>query len=456
MHKTLGRQLRHLKIPTDGRTPPTAPQWGSLLERVSNAYSDGDQARYMLERSLELSSAEMLELHVKLQSERDNLQSIFESAALGILRLCEDGHILDANPAALEMFGLSRDELVGRSLQYLFDDEARSIRDGYIGCRRTSAYERRYIRKGGSIAWFHSTETWVEASPGARKFCTVVIDDVTEIKQLEGSLRHAQKLESVGRLAAGIAHEINTPIQFINDNVSFLSSAFVAIADLIAKLPRSEEAEEAADWEYLREEVPVSLAQTLEGLKRVATIVQSMKSFAHNDRGEQNLTDLNKLLQDTLTVASYELKGVAVAHCDLEESLPLVMCSRGDLGQVFLNLMINAAHAIADTNATKASGTMGNVYVTTRRDGEDVVVSIRDTGGGIPDHIRPNIFVPFFTTKEVGRGSGQGLALARSIVAQRHKGSLSFDTEVGVGTTFHVRLPIAGVRAGQPATDAAA
>ncbi|HVH45560.1 MAG TPA: ATP-binding protein, partial [Labilithrix sp.] len=290
---------------------------------------------------------------------------------------------------------------------------------------------------------------------GTIRFGTIILEDVTEQKHLEGTLRHAQKLEAVGRLAAGIAHEINTPIQFVNDNVHFMRDSFAAVVGLVEclktemaahgdeLLARYRKAEEQADWEYLGDEFPKSISQTLDGLQRVATIVHSMKSFAHEDRGEQAPADLNAALASTLTVASHELKGIAVAVRDFGE-LPPVVCFRGDLNQVFLNLVVNAAHAISDVVGT--TGKLGRITVSTRRDGNDVVVSIADTGGGIPNGVAEKMFDPFFTTKEVGRGSGQGLALARNIVVKKHRGTITFESQLGVGTTFVIRLPIAGAR----------
>jgi signal transduction histidine kinase len=352
------------------------------------------------------------------------------------------------------MFGLSSEALSGRSLASLLVESGPTSVLPSQGGDTCAEVERQYARPDGTTATFHMTETWVRDASGAIQFGTTIIEDVTAKKQLEGSLRHAQKLESVGRLASGIAHELNTPIQFVNDNVHFLETSFEAVMTLIGALKgaiderapeltsEASAAEEEADWEYLGVEVPKSISQTLDGLKRVATIVQSMKNFAHNDRGEQGLTDLNAALASTLIVASHELKGVATAT-EAFGDIPPVLCSRGDLSQVFLNLIVNAAHSIGDV--VKATGEQGQITVATRREGDDVIVSISDTGGGIPKEIRGRLFEPFFTTKEVGRGSGQGLALARSIVVQKHGGALTFDTEEGVGTTFHIRLPIAGV-----------
>jgi len=284
-------------------------------------------------------------------------------------------------------------------------------------------------------------------------------DEVTartaELMTAELELRQAQKLEAVGRLAAGIAHEINTPIQFIGDNTRFLQEAYGALCNVIgmyqalveeakrgvvspAMIEEVRRASEAADLDFLLEDTPKSLAQTLEGVDRVATIVRAMKEFAHADRKEKAPTDINKALQSTLTVARNELKYVATVETEFGD-LPLVVCNASDLNQVFLNLLVNAAHAIGDV--VKGTGQLGLIRVRTSVEEGEVLISIADTGSGIPEDIRDRIFDPFFTTKEVGRGTGQGLAIARSVVA-KHSGTLTFTSEVGKGTTFYVRLPL--------------
>jgi len=279
--------------------------------------------------------------------------------------------------------------------------------------------------------------------------------DITGRQIAEMELRNAQKLESVGRLASGIAHEINTPVQFIGDNVRFLRDSFASIeavlsryralreaaargdacAELLAEVQRIEA---AMDCAYLLGEIPPALAQTLDGVERVATIVRAMKEFAHPEGKEMQAADLNRALQSTMTVARNELKYVSEIECDLGE-LPLVVCSIGDLNQVFLNLLVNAAHAIAEV---VKEGEKGCIRVRTADEGDTVLISISDTGSGIPEAIRSRIYDPFFTTKEVGRGTGQGLAIARSVIVDGHKGSLTFDSEVGKGTTFYIRLPV--------------
>jgi PAS domain S-box-containing protein len=289
----------------------------------------------------------------------------------------------------------------------------------------------------------------------------VISQDVTDAKLAEAELADAQRLASVGTLAAGVAHEINTPVQFVSDSVHFARDAAADVlslvekletiqrlilggapsADLIAAATTSAAAIEAMDMEYLRENMPAAFERALAGLERVATIVRSMKEFAHPAQKEMSPVDLNRAIQSTLVVATSEYKYVA----DLEThfgDLPPVVCHINDINQVVLNIVVNAAHAVADV--AKASGRRGLISVKTEQCDTEVMISISDTGGGIPEEVQGRIYDPFFTTKEVGRGTGQGLAIARGIVVAKHGGELAFETTVGVGTTFHIRLPIGG------------
>ena len=281
---------------------------------------------------------------------------------------------------------------------------------------------------------------------------------MVEREQMELELRLAQKLEAVGQLAAGIAHEINTPVQFVSDTVRFLDDAFTEVQGLVddyrsalaaaaAGQPPDElarkiaEAEDVADFAYLQERIPKALTRASDGLERVSTIVRAMREFAHPPTTEMAPADLNAAIENTLIVAANEYRYLAALETDLGE-LPPVHCNIGDINQVLLNLIVNAAHAIADAGGVAgATDAKGTLRVSTRLDGDDVVVAVADTGCGIPDDVRPRIFDPFFTTKDVGRGTGQGLAISRTIVNEKHGGSLTFQSVPGEGTTFELRLP---------------
>jgi len=267
-----------------------------------------------------------------------------------------------------------------------------------------------------------------------------------------------EKLAAVGQLAAGITHEINTPIQFIGDSVTFLKRAIGNVTTLLGRykdlldaasadpalaplVDRIKAMEGELDIAYDLEEMPLAVNRTLEGVGRVAEIVRAMKAFAHPDRKDKASASINEVLLNALTVARNECKYVAETVTDLGE-LPLVTCHAGEIGQVFLVLIVNASHAIADTAVVKEGG-RGTITIKTETDGQDqVLISIADTGSGIPPEIQDRIFEPFFTTKDVGKGTGLGLPIARAIITEKHAGTLTFSTEVGRGTTFYVRLPI--------------
>jgi PAS domain S-box-containing protein len=301
----------------------------------------------------------------------------------------------------------------------------------------------------GRIVWVHALLAGAgDGLPGLGGF----FFDVTKQKKLEEDLRQAQKLESVGRLASGVAHEINTPVQFVNDSVNFVKDATCDVFRLLTRyreiviaLPpdrpeRREmiELEEAIDLTYLQDRLPKAIDRSIEGLGRIATIVQSMKDFAHPDSIEKVSVDLNKGILSTLVIARNEYRYVADLETDLGE-VGQVYCYAGELNQVVLNVVVNAAHAIAEVVGT--SGQRGRVRVRTAREDGGVVIAISDSGKGIPLEVQERMFDPFFTTKEVGKGTGQGLSIARSVVVDKHHGTLTFETEAGKGTTFFIRIP---------------
>jgi PAS domain S-box-containing protein len=394
------------------------------------------------------------------------VQRLVDSNIIGIAIGDLSGKLIDANAAFLALLGYSREDLLSGNMHWdsmipieYRDREQRAIEQ----LRNTGVaapWEKELFRKDGSRVSVLIGVVTVLSTQGDTERVAFVVD-ISERKHLEQQLRHAQKLEAVGSLAAGMAHEINTPIQFVGDNARFLQDSFHGIADLIDRyeelceeadqgavrpelLERARTAREKADWAYLRTEVPKALEQMLDGVGRVATIVRAMKEFSHVDQSvEKTAADLNKALESTLVVARNELKFVAEVETHYGE-LPLVMCHLGDLNQVFLNLLVNAAHAIGD--AVKGTGEKGRIGVRTKQEEEWVEIAISDTGTGVPERIRERIFDPFFTTKEVGKGSGQGLALARAIVMEKHGGTLTFETEMGKGTTFYVRLPVNSAR----------
>ena len=283
----------------------------------------------------------------------------------------------------------------------------------------------------------------------------LVSQDVTERKRVHAELLSSRQMALLGTLAAGVAHEINTPIQFVGDSMEFLSGAMEALLGLVGTLQTlryaaaagqplaalveaTRKAEEAVDLAYLRESLPPAFERCVGGLNQISRIARSLNDFAHPGDDAKAPVDLNRIVENALTIARSEYKFVATVETQFAE-LPPITCHAAEISQVILNLVVNAAHAIGDV--VKDSGNKGVITVSTRLERGAAVIAIGDTGTGIPEAIRSRIFDPFFTTKEVGRGTGQGLSIAWSMVKERHGGELAFETEVGKGTTFFVRLP---------------
>lgn len=421
-----------------------------------------------------LKSQEDLEVRVRQRTaelaERSELvKMLLDWTPVAMYGMDSQGNVSFCNPAALAIFGYqSVEEVLGKHSHTLFhhsrpDGADYALDDCPIfACFRNGenahVVDEVFWRKDGTaVAVEYDSQRILRDDQVAG--VVVAFADITERKRQEIELRHGQKLEAVGRLAAGIAHEINTPIQFVGDNTRFLQNSFRDELDLIHKyeelraaaekgtvtpdlLQQVAKVRETADWPYLEQEIPRAMEQMLEGLSRVSTIVRGMKEFSHVDRSNEKAPgDLNRALESTLIVARNELKYVADVETHFDE-LPPLICHLGDLNQVFLNLLVNAAHSIGD--AVKGTVNKGKIKVTTRLDGDWVEVAIGDSGMGIPEDVREKIFDPFFTTKGVGKGTGQGLALARAIVVEKHGGTLTFETQIGKGTTFFVRLPLAG------------
>lgn len=348
---------------------------------------------------------------------------------------------------AVEQIGVQPESYVGLSLNtHLHPDDSSRLDAAFWSAISTSEDPSRDRSTHCEARFQHPDGTWhwyevvlldlrhLSAVDG------IVLNarDVSDRRGLETQLRHAQKLESVGRLSAGIAHEINTPIQFIGDNLRFLEEAFQSLS-VRAGASQSAVAEDADDdAAFYIEETPRAIRQSQDGVQRVSTIVKAMKAFAHPGQSAAQPEDLNEAIRNTVIIARSEINGVAEVALELAP-LPLVPCVLSEINQVLLNLIVNAVHAIADSN--KFEQATGCVTLTTRTEENDVLIGVSDNGMGIPVDAREHIFEPFFTTREVGHGTGQGLSMAHSVM-EGHGGGIAFETELGVGTTFWLRLPL--------------
>jgi PAS domain S-box-containing protein len=374
-----------------------------------------------------------------------------------ISRHTPDGRFLYVSPVSEDLLGLTAEDLLGRRVRELAHPEDVDTLDG-ITAGGLHVHERaevtvRLRHRDGHWVSVESVLSALIAEDGTTQI-QAQTRNITDRQVREAAIEQASRLEALGRLSAGLSHEINTPIQFVGDNTRFLAEAcqdllgvVLLYRDLLAapdsgslaeRQQRAREAEERYEIDYLEAEIPSAIQQTLEGVERVATIVRAMRAFSHPGQVDQADADLNEALRATLTVANHRVSKVADVQLQLA-ALPLVRCNVTDLNQAFLNLVVNAVDAIEET------GQRGSITLATAEDGEHVTVSISDTGTGIPDDVLPKIFDPFFTTKEVGGGSGQGLALVRAIVQEGHQGTVVVDSRPGSGSTFTVRLPVAGV-----------
>jgi PAS domain S-box-containing protein len=387
-------------------------------------------------------------------------RTLLESLSAAVIWIDADALVSEWNGASEKLFGLTRDAVIGtpfRSCPIKWTEPSVINRILAVaeGHQATRIDDIRFTRPDGHEGFLGMTVNVVTNLKGAAELL-ILGRDITPHKQQSAQVLQSQKLEAIGQLAAGVAHEINTPTQYVGDNLNFLRDGFAELTavlrDCAALKPKflaagyTEAAAQldavltATDIEYMLEQIPSAIAQSVEGNERVGQIVRAMKDFSHPGTVEKSSVDLNDGIRNTVTVSRNEWKYVAEIHLELDPHLPKVLALAGEINQVLLNIIVNAAHAIGDV--VKGTEKRGSITLRTKTDGDWVLIQVSDTGGGIPERIRAKIFDPFFTTKEVGKGTGQGLAIARSVVVDKHGGTIDVDSTVGVGTTFTVRLPM--------------
>ncbi len=282
-------------------------------------------------------------------------------------------------------------------------------------------------------------------------------DDITEARNLRIRSILSQKMESIGQLASGIAHEINTPTQYISDNLQFFKKSFSIFTTLFTQIMTNKEFNKTPqniidnineyfidnDCDYLLSEIPKAIDQTIEGIKRIAKIVGSMKQFSHPGSNNKVFYSINRIIEDTVTISENEWKYAAHIQTDLDSNIPEILCYPNELSQVFLNMIVNSSHAVAERFKMEQV-IQGVIKITTLFISleNSVEIKIADNGIGIPDTDKTKIFDPFFTTKEIGKGTGQGLTISSSIITNMHAGSILFESIPGQGTEFTIRIPI--------------
>ena len=396
------------------------------------------------------------------QKEIDRLISLLPTILIG---LSKNHKIVLWNKIAETVLGKKRSEVLGMPLaqcgiNWDWEKIVAGIDESRTNGKPARVDDIRFQRSNGEERYLGITIKYFDGDNDCILGATIIGADITDHKKLENRLQQSQKMEAIGQLAAGIAHEINTPTQFVGDNTRFFQEAAEDLIQIIREyenlidkakvdalspklIAEAERRIEDIDLAYLEEEIPTALQHTLKGVDRINKIVQAMKIFSHPGMIIKQPTDINQEIEKTITITRNEWKYVARMETDFESDLPLVPCFRAELNQVILNMIVNAAHAIAEANNKNASQ-QGTIRIRTYHKGNWVKIRISDTGAGIPQEIRHKIFDLFFTTKGPGKGSGQGLAISHSVIVEKHKGTLDLESQEGKGTTFIIGLPLLG------------
>ena len=443
----------------------TRDETGSLAKHFNRmAKTIASNTKELEERATVLTQtvSELETAKTQIQKAHQETQQLLSSISSVLIGVDSNQVVRRWNIVAQLMFDMPESEVLGRPLKEsgipwnLKELDAYFLNDDHCGF--VVVEEVPYKKTNGKSGFLQVTINIVLDADKKEQGYLVLAVDVTEKKNLEIQLAQAQKLESLGQLAAGVAHEINTPIQFIGDNTRFLEVAFQrldSVLDKSKKLVDEFKDGEALDQlieeientfktskvDYMRQEIPFAIEEALGGVTQVASIVNAMKQFSHPGNKEKGLNNINEALDSTINVARNEWKYIADVVTHYDENLPKVPSLRSELNQVFLNIIVNAAHAIAPTIDDKPNK-KGTITISTQQIEEFVEIRIQDNGAGIPEEIQAKVFDLFFTTKEVGKGTGQGLALAYSVIYEKHGGTISLESEVGVGTTFIIKLPL--------------
>ena len=399
--------------------------------------------------------------------EKRQLEQIIDSIPDILFLLDKEYNIIRVNKAMVETLDLNSVNIIGKKCYKI----AHKAKDIPLFCphkqlleKKSSltieAFEKRF---GGDI---EITATPYLDSDGEIIGAVYIVRNISNRKRateerelLNLQLLQAQKLEAVGQLAAGIAHEINTPIQYVGSNLDFFKEAFEDVSDLIEAVIKNisptnykglnkgdiediKSQLKEIDWQYLKKEVPNAIEQAKEGVSRVTKIVRAMKEFSHPGIKEKKLQNINSIIKITLTISKNEWKYVSDIDLDLDDSVMEIPCLKDELGQVFLNMIVNAAHAISERIDKEEGFEKGLISIATSNEKDRVIITIKDNGWGIPEKIKNKIFEPFFTTKDTGKGTGQGLAISRDVIVKKHNGDITVDSFLRKGTKFTISLPI--------------
>lgn len=476
----LTRQLKSIQV---GARQVAEGHFGHKIEvRGRDELADTAKSFNRMSASLEAFANELTEARDRAETV---LHDAVESVPQGILVIDENEQVLHQNSAFQGLYAedaarlksaVSLPDVAAITGRYVRTNcDSMQANRGDV-CIEQSPEERlNEIREGAGKQWTLqlNDDRYIYQTVRAMQSggCVIVETDVTPLyeaqeqnRKLELELLQASKMESLGTLAGGIAHEINTPIQYIGDNLSFLRESFDDLRGVIDaydglmadaksagtlgdRVDAVAEVRESADLDFLYEEIPQAAQQSIDGVAQVSRIVLAMKEFSHPSSKERAPIDLNAIIERATIVCRAEWKHAADLELQLDPDLPEMLGFEGELNQVILNMAVNAAHAIAEKGAGQ-----GLITIRTAAIPGGVELSVTDTGTGIPDAVRRRIFDPFFTTKGVGKGTGQGLAICQDIVVNKHGGTIDIETVPGEGTTFIMWFPdsTADVSAHQP------
>ncbi len=410
----------------------------------------------MAERRRAVKTSESTE-RLRITSPSELTEQVLAAISSVLIVTDARGRVLRWNLAAERTFGLPAAAVFGKPLREVFagvlpPDTVERICDVEAHTSGTRFDDVPYQSQDARTKLLGLTVSRLADHSGAAAGVIVMGADITGRRTLEAQLAQSQKLESIGQLAAGIAHEINTPTQYVADNLRFLSNGVLQIVEVlrwVTKLPSDRldpEHElrrliESMDAEFLIEEMPSAVEQALDGVERIAHIVAAMRKFSHPGSEEKTLTDINELVRNVSTVSRNEWRYTAELVLELADDLPLVPCFPADLGQVVLNLIVNAIHALQERQQ-EDPGRTNLITIRTQVVEGGVELRVEDNGTGVPLAVQSRVFDPFFTTKEVGRGTGQGLSISRTAIVKKLGGSLTYENTPGGGATFVIRLPV--------------
>lgn len=406
---------------------------------------------------------EITDINSALDAEKEFLETILESIGDGVISTDLEGNIIFANKSAKTILAMNEYELIGAKIKEVFQNiienhESKAI--NYFDIQLDENFktiENKQViinTKDNKRKILNIKSSVIKNKSGYTQGIVFVLNDKTEIINIETQLALSQKMESIGQLAAGIAHEINTPLQYVGDNVKFLDNAFYSLTDflktmknLISKTDMKEIQEEILkiekelDLDYLLDEIPNAFEQTHVGIQRVSQIILAMRDFAHPSIKAKSYYDINHGIDVTANICRNKWKYIADLKLELDPNLPPVFCNLDEINQVVLNMILNSIDAIEE-KISNVKDEKGLIKISTKQINDEVEITISDTGIGIQKENLKRIFDPFFTTKQVGKGTGQGLSICYNIIVKKHNGKIFVNSTYGEGTTFTIRLPI--------------